>query len=81
MSDIRSWKEKLSISYQSVLDFFSSIKKTGSGTLSHKMPLNAAEMKKLISEWQAKKPDGIELTYYVYFVAAQNLRCSQIKYL
>lgn len=60
------WNESLIIKYPNAADFFRHLKRIGVGTSLQK-PLSSHQMRRLLSHWDAKCPEGISVTYEIAY--------------
>jgi malonyl-CoA O-methyltransferase len=65
--DCHAVEEELHLEYASSLDFFRSLKLTGSSTALHSRQLTSTQMRKLCAVWDSFKPGCVSVTYSVGF--------------
>ncbi|HKJ32043.1 MAG TPA: methyltransferase [Balneolales bacterium] len=68
---VDSFSEIVPERYDSVPDFFRSLKKIGAGTPTNDKQLSNAQMRKLINYWTQKYPDIVEVDYQLVYIAFQ----------
>jgi malonyl-CoA O-methyltransferase len=60
-----AWEETIRLPYPTVLDFFRSLKKTGTGTSSAKERLTRSQMERLLSTWEGEAKGAVSVTYEI----------------
>ena len=68
---VDSFSEIVPERYQSVPDFFRSLKHIGAGTPTNDKQLSSTQMRKLINYWAQKYPDVVEVDYQLVYIAFQ----------
>ncbi len=69
--DIDIWSENIDLEYETVPDFFYSLKRTGAATQIRGLRLNSAEMRKLLQGWQLKLAGRpLIMTYNIQYLRA-----------
>lgn len=68
---VDSFSEIIPERYDSVTDFFKSLKNIGAGTPTNNERLTKSQMQSLINYWEKKYPDVVEVDYQLVYVAAK----------
>lgn len=60
-----AWEETIRMPYPTVLDFFRSLKRTGTGTSANTGRLTRAQMERLLATWEGHAQGAVTVTYQI----------------